>query len=65
MKTIIIDIETAQKAKELAHVLEDMKFVRRVSVVDNKKNIIAALEEHQIFKAGIVKKKNSAIAKYL
>ena len=65
MKTIIIDIETAQKAKELSHVLEDMKFVKRVSVVDKRKDIIDALVEHESIKDAIVKKKNSAIAKYL
>ena len=65
MKTIVIDIEIAQKAKEFLHLLKDMTFVSRVSVVDNKKSLIAALTEHEQFKKSMIKKKNKAIAKYL
>lgn len=65
MKTILIDIEISQKAKELSHILQDMRFVKRISVVDSKKDLIVALQEHEETKQAIVNRKNKSIAKYL
>ncbi len=65
MKTLIVEIDSDSKAKELTSILSEMKFVKRVSAVKNPKDIIAALEEHERTKAAITKRKNRAIAKYL
>lgn len=65
MNTIIVDIETTQKAKELIHLLRDLKFVRRVSVVNKIKDLITTLKEHETLKEAIIKRKNPAILKYL
>ncbi len=65
MKTLVIEIESESKAKELSSMLSALNFVKRVSAVRKRKDIIAALEEHETVKSAIVKKKNKAIAKYL
>lgn len=65
MKTLVIEIESESKAKELSSMLSALNFVKRVSAVRKRKDIIAALEEHETVKAANVKKKNKAIAKYL
>ena len=65
MKTLVIEIESESKAKELSSMLSALNFVKRVSAVRKRKDIIAALEEHEAVKAANVKKKNKAIAKYL
>ena len=65
MKTLVVEIESESKAEELSSVLSALNFVKRVSAVGKRKDIIAALEEHETIKAAIVKKKNKAIAKYL
>lgn len=65
MQTLIIEIESDSKAKELSGILASMNFVKKVSSVSKPKEIILALQEHEEMKAAIVKKKNKAIAKYL
>jgi hypothetical protein len=65
MKTLLVEIESEEKAKELSSMISSMNFVKRVSTIKKRKDIIAALEEHESVKAAIVKKKNKAIAKYL
>ena len=42
-----------------------MLFVLKVSKINKRKAIIEALQEHEIVKSMIVKKKNKAFAKYL
>ena len=65
MHTIIIEIDSNSKAKELSSLLSSLDFVRKVSSVRKTKALIAALQEDEILKASIVKRKNRAIAKYL
>lgn len=64
METLVIEVESA-KVKELSSVLRSIKYVKRVSSVTKKKEIIAALQEHESLKAGIVKKKNNAFGRHL
>ena len=65
MQTILVEIESPAKAKELASMLNSMNFIKRVSTVNKRTLLIAALQEHEEMKASIVKNKNKAIAKYL
>jgi hypothetical protein len=65
MQTLLVEIESPSKAKELSSILSSMSFVKSVSVMRKKKAVIAALQEHENMKASIVKNKNKAIAKYL
>lgn len=65
METLIIEIDSNSKAKELSSLLSSLDFVRKVSSVRKTKSLIAALQEDEKLKASIVKKKNKAFAKYL
>ncbi len=65
MQTLLIEIESPTKAKELTAILSSINFIKKVSRVNKRKALLAALQEHEIVKAAIVSKKNSAIAKYL
>lgn len=65
METLLVEIESATKAKELTSILSSMNFVRKVSSVNKLKAMIAALQEHEAIKASIVKNKNKAVTKYL
>jgi len=65
MQTLIVEIDSSSKAKELSTILSSMNFVKKVTTTRKTKELIAALQEHENVKASIVKKKNKAIAKYL
>jgi hypothetical protein len=65
MQTLIVEIDSNVKAKELSSLLSSLDFVKKVSSVSKTKALIAALQEDERVKATIVKKKNKAIAKYL
>ena len=65
MHTLLIEIESSTKAKELSSMLSSMNFIKRVSSVNKRKELILALQEHEMLKASIVKNKNKAFAKYL
>ena len=65
MQTLIIEIDSNSKAKELSSLLSSLDFVKKVSSVRKTKSLIAALQDDENLKASIVKKKNKAIAKYL
>jgi hypothetical protein len=65
MQTLIIELDSNSKAKELSSLLSSLDFVKKVSSITKPKAIIAALQEHENLKASIVKRKNKAIAKYL
>ena len=65
MQTLLVDIESPEKAKELSSMLSSMNFVKKVSSIHKRKELIAALQEHEAVKAAIVKNKNKAFAKYL
>ena len=65
MQTLIVEIDSNAKAKELLSVLSSLSFVKKVSAVTKPKAMVAALQEHQEVKASIVKRKNKAISKYL
>ena len=65
MHTLLIEIDSNSKAKELSSLLSSLDFVKKVSTVVKTKDLIAALQEDENVKASILKKKNKAIAKYL
>ena len=65
MQTLIIEIESGTKAKELASMLASMDFVKKVSTVKKPTAMINALQEHELIKKTNLNKKNKAIAKYL
>jgi hypothetical protein len=65
MTRIIIEIDNAQKAASLKEMLGEMSFVKKVSYLTKSKDIIEALQEKEVIKNAIVKRKNPAIAKYL
>ena len=65
MQTLIVELESDSKAKELSNILSSMNFVKKVSSINTSKEMLTALQEHENIKASIVKKKNKAIAKYL
>lgn len=65
MQTLIIEMDSNSKAKELSSLLSSMDFVKKVSSIRNPKALIATLQDHENLKASIVKRKNKAIAKYL
>ena len=65
MQRLIVEIESAAKAKELQSMLSELKFVKKVSPVTAAKELLAALQEHEEMKAAIVRRKNKAIGKYL
>ncbi len=65
MQTLIIELDSNIKAKELSSLLSSLDFVKKVSSISKPKALIAALQEHENLKSSIVKRKNKAIAKYL
>ena len=65
METLLIQVDSPSKAKELSSMLSSMNFVRKVSSIKKRKAMITALQEHETLKAAIVKNKNKSIAKYL
>jgi len=65
MQTLIIEIDSNSKAKELTSLLSSLDFVKKVSTIRKPKALISALQEHENLKASLVKRKNRAIAKYL
>ena len=65
MQTLIIEMDSSSKAKELSSLLSSMDFVKKVSSIRKPKALIATLQEHENLKNSIVKRKNKAISKYL
>ena len=65
MQTLIIELDSNTKAKELSSLLSSLDFVKKVSSISKPKALIAALQEHENLKTSIVKRKNKVIAKYL
>lgn len=65
MQTLIVEVESPAKAKELLSLLKAVSFVKKVSKVNKSSDMLEALQEHENIKKSIVKKKNKAIAKYL
>ncbi len=65
MQTLIVEIDSPEKARELSSVLSSMNFVKKVSTIRKPKAMIAALQEHEDLKKSMVKRKNKAIARYL
>ena len=65
MQTLLIEIESSTKAKELTAMLSSMSFIKKISSINKRTQLISALQEHETIKAAIVKNKNKAIAKYL
>ena len=65
MQTLLVEIESTDKAKELLSILTSLDFVKKVSTLRKTKTLLAALQAEENIKASIVKRKNKAIAKYL
>ena len=65
MQTLIIEIESNSKARELSSLLSSLDFVKKVSSVSKTKALISALQDDENLKASIVKRNNRAMAKYL
>ena len=65
METLIINIDSKEKAESLKQFLSELKFVSNVKSVRKKTAMIDALLEHENMKKSILKRKNKAIAKYL
>ncbi len=65
MQTLLIEIESPIKAKELTSMLSSMSFIKKISSIKTRTQLISALQEHETIKATMVKNKNKAIAKYL
>ena len=65
MQTLIIEIDSNTKAKELSSLLSSLDFVKKVSSISKPKALIEVLQDHENLKASIVKRKNKAFAKYL
>lgn len=65
MQTLLVQIESPTKAKELTSMLTSMDFVKNVAKISKKKQLIEALQEHEMLKASILKNKNKAFTKYL
>jgi len=65
MQTLIVEIDSPINVEELSVMLSSMDFVKKVTSINNPKEIFAVFKEHEEIKAAIVKKKNKAIAEYL
>lgn len=65
METLMINVETKEKANALEKFLKELNFVSTIKNVSNKASMIEALEEHSEMKQLVLKKKNKAIAKHL
>ena len=65
MQTLIIELDSKNKAKELSSLLSSLDFVMKAYSIKKPKALISALHEHENLKAFVVKRKNKAIAKYL
>lgn len=65
MQTLIIEIDSNTRTKELSSLLSSMNFVKKVSSIRTPKALITALQEHENVKVSMVKTKNKAIARYL
>jgi hypothetical protein len=63
METLLIKVTSKAKAKMLAEMLKEMRFVAEVVVESQPKAETNA--EHTEMKQSIVKRKNKAFAKYL
>jgi tRNA C32,U32 (ribose-2'-O)-methylase TrmJ len=65
MTRIIVEIDNAKKAASLKEMLDEMSFVKKTTYVKTSRDIIDALQEQQVLKGAMVKRKNPAILKYL
>ena len=65
METLLVNINSKEKAGELKSLLNSLNYVSGVKNVSKKKQLVAALSEHNDMKLSIVKRKNKAIAKHL
>jgi hypothetical protein len=65
MQTLLVDLKSGAKAKELCSVLSSMNFVKKVSMLSNAKPMMEALQTQEDSKKAFAKKKNKAIERYL
>lgn len=57
MPTLIVELDSYGKARELSSLLSSLDFVKKVSSVSKTKALIAALQNDENLKASIVKRK--------
>ena len=65
MHTLLVEIESQEKVQELTSLLSKMDYVKKISTINKRIQLIEALQEHETMKTAIVKNKNKAISKYL
>lgn len=65
MQTLLVEVESPAKAKELSSLLQSINFVKKVSTLNKSKQMLEALQEHEDMKKAVIRKKNKAIAKYI
>jgi hypothetical protein len=65
LQTLIVEFDSPINAEELSGMLSSVDFVKKVTSINNPKEMIAVFKEQEEIKAAIVKKKNKAIAEYL
>ena len=65
MHTLLVEIESQEKVQELTSLLSKMDYVKKISKINKRTQLIEALQQHETMKAAIVKNKNKAISKYL
>jgi len=65
MHTLLVEIESQEKVQELTSLLSKMDYVKKISTINKRTQLIEALQEHETMKTAIVKNKNKAISKYL
>ncbi len=57
MQTLIIEVESPSKAKELSTILASLNFVKKVSSINTTKVMPEALKEHENIKLVLLKRK--------
>ena len=65
MHTLLVEIESQEKVQELTSLLSKMDYVKMISKINKRTQLIEALQEHETMKTAIVKNKNKAISKYI
>ena len=65
MHTLLVEIESQEKVQELTSLLSKMDYVKKISTINKRTQLIEALQEQETMKTAIVKNKNKAISKYL
>ena len=65
MQTLLVEIDSPSKAKELSAMLSSISYVKKVKFIKKADDLLEALQAHKEMKEAIVKRKNKAIEKFL